>query len=399
MKFLQDATSIDTELRRLLKKYREFRWATAWASTSFEAYETLKRRRNSIRRMVVGIHFYQTHPDFIAEFLDHENVRFQMNPDGVFHPKLYLFEGDEGRWEAIIGSANFTASGLSVNSEAAVLIGQDDLGAEEAHGQIIASIDGYWESAKVIRPAELDAYRAIWSRQQTRLSKLSGRYSNPKAGAGSKARSPLDVPLFVMSWVEYYGRVRDDKQHSAEGRLAVLEEAARLFRTHGRFAQISQEGRKGIAGFGQSEGLDWLWFGSMKGAGYFKEAVNRNDPHLSDALDEIPLDGPVTRRDYEGYIRHFGLAFPKGGGGVATATRLLAMKRPDYFLCLDSKNLAQLCDAFGISKSVGYPEYWDAVVDRLADSVWWNVDVPEGEMERRVWRCRAAFLDVLFYEP
>jgi hypothetical protein len=371
----------------------------AWASTSFEAYEALRRRRDSIRRMVVGIHFYQTHPDFIAEFREHENVRFQMNPDGVFHPKLYLFEDGEGRWEAIIGSPNFTAAGMSVNTEAAVLISQDDVGAEEAYGQIIARIDRYWESAKNILPAELEAYRAIWARQQMRLRKLSGRYASTKSGGGSKTPSPLDVPLFVMPWREYFDRVSDDKQHSAEGRLAVLEEAARLFRPHRPFSEISQEDRKGIAGFGQSKGLDWLWFGSMKGAGYFKEAVNRNDFHLSDALEEIPLDGPVTRRDYDSYIHHFGLAFPKGGGGVATATRLLAMRRPDYFVCPDSKNLIQLCDAFGISKSVGYPEYWDAVVERLTDSVWWNVDEPEGDMERRVWKCRAAFLDVLFYEP
>src|SRR5262245_51723714 len=99
MRFLQDASSIDTELRRLLRQFQSFRWAIAWASTSFEAYELLRRRRDSIRRMVVGIHFYQTHPDFIAEFLEHEEVRFQMNPDGVFHPKIYLFEDGKGRWE------------------------------------------------------------------------------------------------------------------------------------------------------------------------------------------------------------------------------------------------------------------------------------------------------------
>ena len=86
MRFLPDAGSVHGELRRLLKQNLTLRWAVAWASTSFEAYEALKRRRDSIRRMVVGIHFYQTHPDFIAEFREHENVRFQMNPDGVFHP-------------------------------------------------------------------------------------------------------------------------------------------------------------------------------------------------------------------------------------------------------------------------------------------------------------------------
>ncbi len=45
-----------------------------------------------------------------------------MNPDGVFHPKLYLFENDPKEWECIIGSPNFTKSAFEDNSETAMLI-------------------------------------------------------------------------------------------------------------------------------------------------------------------------------------------------------------------------------------------------------------------------------------
>src|SRR4051794_26315302 len=94
--------------------------------------------------------------------------------------------------------------------------------------------------------------------------------------------------------------------------------------------------RRGIAGIDRNDDFDWLWFGSMKGAGYYKQAINQNNRQLSGALDEIPLEGEVTRNHFERYLSLFRGAFERWG--IATATRLLAIKRPGYFVCLDSKN-------------------------------------------------------------
>jgi hypothetical protein len=71
-------------------------------------------------------------------------------------------------------------------------------------------------------------------------------------------------------------------------------------------------------------------------------------------LDWTPLGGPVQRGDYEAFIRGYKAAFPKRNGqpfrhGLATATRLLAMKRPDYFVCLDKANQPGLSREFGIA--------------------------------------------------
>ena len=68
-------------------------------------------------------------------------------------------------------------------------------------------------------------------------------------------------------------------------------------------------------------------------------------------------------------------------------------------MCLDSKNRDKLCEKFKIPKNVGLDDYWGLVVARLMDSNWWNASEPDDPHQKRIWRGRAAFLDVMFYEP
>ena len=393
MKFLATPSDIESQLRRLLRSSARLRIAVAWAGHDFPLAKLLLEHRSKIEQLTVGIHFYQTHPDFIASFMGLDKARFVMNPDGVFHPKLYYFEHGNGDWECVTGSPNFTNAAFSQNTEVAVLFGSEDVGAAATRETILAALSRFHDQGHRLSEKELDSYRSAWRQQQRRhLQPLAGTYaeSNPK-------RSPLAVPLFVAGWPEYFDSVKTDANHTTEGRLAVLEEARRLFSAHPRFADMDGDARRGIAGFGKSAQFEWIWFGSMKGAGYFKHAINVNSLEVSAALDEIPLVGEVTEDHFDRFRALFRAAFQ--GSGLATATRLLAMKRPDYFVCLDSKNRDGLCKAFGISKNVSLDNYWPKIVARIIDSAWWNAPEPPEGIERRIWRCRAAFLDVRFYEP
>src|SRR5437899_1448083 len=114
MKVLTTAAEINKTLIRLIGECSSCQVAVAWASASdkFTAYKLFVKNMHKIERMIVGTHFYQTHPDFIKEFLAYPNARFVLNPDGIFHPKVYLFEKRQGEWECVIGSANFTRFGL-----------------------------------------------------------------------------------------------------------------------------------------------------------------------------------------------------------------------------------------------------------------------------------------------
>ncbi|WP_337133760.1 hypothetical protein, partial [Staphylococcus aureus] len=102
------------------------------------------------------------------------------------------------------------------------------------------------------------------------------------------------------------------------------------------FEVMVRDERRAIAGTaGRKEkghkGINWAAFGTMFGSGDFKNIVNESPRFISKALDKIPLRGEVTKSDYESFREFFLKAFEDKSrkGGVAIASRLLAMKRPD----------------------------------------------------------------------
>lgn len=406
MRLLTTAADINAEMLRLIESCSSCEIAVAWASTGFKAFDLLTANSAKIERMVVGTHFYQTHPEFIEAFMQNSSVRFVLNSDGVFHPKVYLFEMSSRAWECIIGSPNFTHNGISLNDEMAVLVMNGDQGASEALGGVKAAIDGYWRQAGPISQDQLKAYRETWKRKQPALKNLQGKFGDPqKDNADDKGKTPLAVPILAMSWGDYFQKVKTEKQtaygHSMAGRLKVIQAVRQLFSTHSHFSDIEPSGRQRIAGLVQptaQDSIDYRWFGSMKGAGKFWQAINNNEENLSLALDLIPASGAVSRDMYLSYIDRYKLAFPEGRDGIGTASRLLAMKRPDTFVCFDARNKEGLCGAFGISRNIGYEEYWDSIIERIMEANWWCSPPPPSGVERDVWEARAAFLDSLYYD-
>lgn len=121
MRVLTQGVDLTRTLRKLMRRYKRYRWAVAWASVECPLYVQLRKHPERISQMVVGTHFYQTHPGFLEAFARHRKVRFVLHTDGVFHPKVYLFENDADNWACIVGSPNFTGAAFSKNVETAVL--------------------------------------------------------------------------------------------------------------------------------------------------------------------------------------------------------------------------------------------------------------------------------------
>jgi HKD family nuclease len=176
MQFLATADSIEKTITRLIRECTHLRWAVAWASHGFPAFELLKEHRDKIAQLSVGTHFCQTHPRFIDAFREHPNVKFVLESNSnVFHPKVYLFERGEDAWDCVLGSSNFTRHGLTTNREVAVLFNCHDVDATAAKQQIDATLDEYFRVGDVFDDAALARYRVGWLTRRQKIKPLRVR--------------------------------------------------------------------------------------------------------------------------------------------------------------------------------------------------------------------------------
>lgn len=394
MKLITTNSDLRSNLSRLIKEYKKISFAVAWASAGTEIFGELSTNKNRIQKAVIGTHFYQTHPDVLDAFAESKKVRFILQPRGVFHPKIYIF-WNKKHWEVLMGSANLTAGALTNNAEAMVLISDSDQAPSSLKEDVVKLINSYWDEARSVSKATALSYRALWAREQPALRRLSGQY-----GQTSKSKAPADSSVMAMSWTQFLAYVQEDEHHGFEERCELLNQVRNAFQITPHFQEMELGLRKTIAGLPNDLNNHWGWFGNMRGAGYYHQAVNNNNPNISRALDQIPLNGPVYRECYEAYLAEFVQAFPRGRHGIAIASRLLALKRPDYFVCFNSRNKEGLCQDFGIKPyHMDYNRYWEEIIERITDSVWWNARRPTEALACAVWDGRAAMLDSIFYKP
>ena len=403
MRLITTQARLEKEFNRLLSTYKNYYWATAWAGIGSRSFENLVENEKKINQIIVGIHFYQTHPDFIEMFISNKKVRYILQPQGTFHPKIYLFTNNSDNWELLVGSGNFTKGAFNVNKEATILISQNDTDSNDIYKNAIEFINQLWGDGKTFTGPDLYRYRITWKNHRPKIKSLSGIY-----GSLNKKSIPIhEVAIISKDWKEFISQVKNEKAHGVSRRLRVLEIANKFFTRVHHFNELLDEERKFIAGMPNKLSIngaeDWGYFGSMKGAGIYKGKIKANDNNISKALDQIPISGQITRKHYDSFIKYFQQAFLgtqwENANNLATATRLLAMKRPDVFVCYDKQNRQKLSKDFGIIQSgMNYDRYWNDIIERIYDSEWWLNPAPIDDIEVKVSNARAAFLDSLYYE-
>jgi len=393
MKLLTDHNQLAIEFAALCNQYDHYKWAVAWAGkeSGFDLAKILKKNKNKVERLIVGLHFCQTDPLFIKHYMDHPTVRFIKQTEGVFHPKMYFFYNSSDDWAAIVGSSNFTFSAFNVNREANVYFCQDD--GEGLFEQLNEYIDCLWEEAGVISAPELVLYERIYKHQKSNLESLHKPIVNNKSGR-------IDISeIDVMTWDSYMSSILKDDMTTLEPRITLLNKAQELFRKYPTFNEIPLEYKRCLAGFAMImpglENVDWRLFGSMQGARQYKKAINAGTS-VANAIDKIPLTGEVTKEMFYQYVR----VFKKISiNPLASATRLLAIKRPDTFICIDSKNKKNLCKAFNIPQShLTLDTYWELIVERIRKMIWYSEAPKGGAQERKIKKYQVAMLDNFYYE-
>jgi hypothetical protein len=206
------------------------------------------------------------------------------------------------------------------------------------------------------------------------------------------------INILSLPWSDFMTHVRAEQHPPGVSRMRerieVLREIGDAFARGSRFSEFDYVTRRKVAGLFKSTEPNFLLFGSMRWVGHFKKAIKENNPDISLALDEIPLQGEVPRHCYERFADRFLAAFERSG--MALASRLLAMKRPDTFVCVNNQNRSGLFEAFRLSDARDANSYW-ALVEKIQMCPWWRSAAPSAGDERQVWNARAAFLDALFF--
>jgi HKD family nuclease len=390
------AANVRTQLLKLIEKCQSFQWVTAWATKSDVLDAALAS--NKMAAMVIGTHQYFTAPEVLEQCMDFRKVKV-MHPKGpMFHPKLYAFDlGD--RLEVFVGSSNLTMGGLANNIECGVFL--NDEASSPSLQRFTAHITDLWKNAKKLDDEFLAAYQANHRRAKKSHKSLEDFVEIKKPKRSSSSANDIDPQ--AMDWPTFSERVQADEQHYFEDRLRVLSEARQLFAGTRSFAALAEDDRKALAGLlepSSRDGVHWALFGQMSAQGSHSPRLQAHVRQFSRALDQIPLQGEVTREHYDAYRQ----AFMRIPGAKKTweglATRLLAMKRPDYFVCLNGANNEGLCHYFSSAPTTtNIANYWDRIIAPMMLTPWWQADMPEDELEQEIWMGRAAMLDAIYYKP
>jgi len=203
MHLIKGGRSLDSKLMKLVQKHEHVAFAVAWASSGSNAFSAIKSARKKIFKAVIGTHFYQTHPDVLDEFVGFKKCHFVLQPQGVFHPKVYLF-WSKPYWDILIGSANLTNGALTKNTELLIHVSNKDSD-EKLRSQAKQIIKGYWEQGELVTDREAQRYRELWKSQQTALRRASGEY-----GSSGKSKAPVHTEIMSMSWAAFIRKVRAD---------------------------------------------------------------------------------------------------------------------------------------------------------------------------------------------
>ncbi|MNR71841.1 hypothetical protein D3C71_25190 [compost metagenome] len=387
-------------LEALADSCDSMQWAVAWARPASGVLSAAYRHKRKFTRLILGTHFHQTDPEVLRKFGQERFARMMLPAGDTFHPKVYVFSKGK-QVTAVVGSHNLTAKAFNGNAEMSVRLTGE--ASNPQFQKLFQFLDLQWTRAVRI-PDHIEAY-ALQHRLKKRLVDELEQFDEGIARPNPKSEAPSP---YELTWSAFLKRIKQDPR--LESRLVVLERARELFQEAPgqRFGALSALGRKAIAGtYARREktldGLPWGWFGTMHGSGEFMHLVNESNV-LWRAVDRIPLEGPVDREQFDEFCAGFKEAFRQKGssrvGDLATASRLLALKRPDRFVALNSQNRRALCWAMGLSHTtLRLQDYWDAIVARMDLFPFWAAPAPHTGLSRRIWDGRAALMDCIYFEP
>jgi hypothetical protein len=397
MKILIDS-EIEQAMLQGIRNYSRISFLSAWAGTKFTAFRELNKHSKKIIKVVVGLSFNGTEPDFIERFIKNPKIKYIKEHVATFHPKLYLFENSESEWVILIGSANFTYGAFLKNTEIMMLISSTDPGVGKTYNKTVKLIDYWWKKGEAFNRLQLDKYRKDYENSKNNKQKSTLFFP------GVKVPQP-EAKITNMTWKECLKKMkRNSRKHSY--RLEASYDFMHLVHSalkESTYDKLETRMKKAIAGiidyYLDNKGIEYVcgYFGTMGAAGKFMHVLNENTKKVSEMINKIPISGKVEKKHYERFIEKyekiFGLTEKLPG-----PTRFLTIIRPDIFVSVNGKNIDLLSKDFGFKpKDLNVLNYWEFVVEKMQKLVWFNKP-PNDKFGKKLFKYRAAMLDAMYYQ-
>ena len=190
---------------------------------------------------------------------------------------------------------------MSKNKEILVSFSSDDKEVHQTEQEIWMIIKDWFNEGHIITNEYLLNYKKHYDSKKELLNNLSTSKTKDENSDFYKN------DIFNYSWEEYFHKILNEDYHGSDSihdRLKVLSSSRDLFKKD-KFCNLSEEERRKISGYEEykeDSEFDWQWFGSMKPEGTFKGLVKSNNENLSLVLDQIPLEGSLTKEHYLSFI-------------------------------------------------------------------------------------------------
>ena len=115
------------------------------------------------------------------------------------------------------------------------------------------------------------------------------------------------------------------------------------------------------------------------------------------------VQATITAHSEEAYLRAVREAIKRitalKGIGIATASRLLTLARPDRAISVNRGSADGLARLTGHSSSgITKPSHYLELLQWLYSLPWYQHPCPNDPLERRIWQYRAALVDAFVYD-
>ena len=383
--------------------------AVAWATETsmLDQLESVVDEYDVSLRIIVGTHDNITEPDALDRLNDIGELRIVPDEGPLFHPKVYIFRGDE-KSVAWIGSANFTNGGFGRNVEAVF--------ETQKWESALEWFDEQWKECGKLPKNAIKQYRSRRSRNPPpRIpSEMPGREPGGRLEYLDQVRNWREYIKSLDKCQEWYKSHRID--YTVYGETCswtdTINKIKYLTKKENNWNSLNKDEVKKLLGMYYDDvKLNSGLLGVMRAPAekrFFQEIELRRK--LKGAINSV-VDAEPVRFPHVAVEAVYKMTTGEEHIGIGVATRLLALARPDMVVSVNSRSSRGLGQIFpGIDKLyiptrdaqgvfTQFLSVYSEFLRQLYNEPWFDSKEPSDAFEKKLWSMRAALLDCFVYDP